>query len=142
MATIDQQFVEYIVKSLVGNPDDVQVERTIDEKGVLLTLTSTPKTLGESSVNVVRRRRACGRCCGHSAPKMMRVITSRSSTTMTIAKTILSHQMTAPTRLWTSLTLKLWKMTQAKSQITQKSLAKSLRNSTTSIYNKHKFNNT
>lgn len=46
MATIDQQFVEYIVKSLVGNPDDVQVDRTIDEKGVLLTLTVNPDDLG------------------------------------------------------------------------------------------------
>lgn len=46
MSTIDQQFVEYIVKSLVGNPDDVQVERLIDEKGVLLTLTVNPEDLG------------------------------------------------------------------------------------------------
>lgn len=46
MSTIDQQFVEYIVKSLVGNPDDVQVERLIDEKGVLLTLTVNPDDLG------------------------------------------------------------------------------------------------
>ena len=42
MSTIDQQFVEYIVKSLVSNPDDVVVERLIDEKGVLLTLTVNP----------------------------------------------------------------------------------------------------
>ena len=46
MTTIDQQFVEYIVKSLVGNPDDVSVERIIDEKGVLLTLTVNPDDLG------------------------------------------------------------------------------------------------
>lgn len=46
MSTIDQQFVEYIVKSLVGNPDDVVVERIIDEKGVLLTLTVNPEDLG------------------------------------------------------------------------------------------------
>jgi|SRR5690606_7916479 len=46
MATIDQQFVEYVVKSLVNHPDDVQVERTIDEKGVLLTLTVNPEDLG------------------------------------------------------------------------------------------------
>lgn len=46
MSTIDQQFVEYIVKSLVGHPDDVQVERLIDEKGVLLTLTVNPEDLG------------------------------------------------------------------------------------------------
>lgn len=46
MSTIDQQFVEYIVKSLVGRPDDVVVERVIDEKGVLLTLTVNPEDLG------------------------------------------------------------------------------------------------
>ncbi len=46
MSTIDQQFIEYIVKSVVGYPDDVAVERTIDEKGVLLTLTVNPDDLG------------------------------------------------------------------------------------------------
>ncbi len=46
MSTIDQQFVEYIVKSLVGHPDDVSVERLIDEKGVLLSLTVNPEDLG------------------------------------------------------------------------------------------------
>ncbi len=44
--TIDQQFIEYIVKSLVGNPDAVVIERTIDEKGVLLELTVDPEDLG------------------------------------------------------------------------------------------------
>lgn len=46
MSSIDQQFVEFIVKSLVGNPDAVQVERRIDEKGVLLELTVDPEDLG------------------------------------------------------------------------------------------------
>lgn len=46
MASIDQQFVEYIIKTLVSNPDDVVVERQIDEKGVLLTLTVNPEDLG------------------------------------------------------------------------------------------------
>ena len=46
MTTIDQQFVEYIVKSLVEHPDDVTIERIIDEKGVLLTLTVNPEDLG------------------------------------------------------------------------------------------------
>lgn len=46
MSTIDQQFVEYIVKSLVGVPDDVTVDRQVDEKGVLLTLTVNPEDLG------------------------------------------------------------------------------------------------
>ena len=46
ISSIDQQFVEYIVKSLVGNPDAVIVERRIDEKGVLLELTVDPEDLG------------------------------------------------------------------------------------------------
>lgn len=46
MATIDQQFVEYVVKALVGHPEDVEVQRLIDEKGVLLILTVHPEDLG------------------------------------------------------------------------------------------------
>ena len=46
MATIDQQFVEYIVKTLVNNPDKVAVDRKIDEKGVLLSLTVDPEDVG------------------------------------------------------------------------------------------------
>ena len=54
MATIDQQFVEYIVKTLVNNPDKVTVERQIDEKGVLLSLTVDPEDVGR----VIGRRGA------------------------------------------------------------------------------------
>jgi predicted RNA-binding protein YlqC (UPF0109 family) len=47
MATsIDQQFVEFIVKSLVNNPDGVSIDRRIDEKGVLLELTVDAEDLG------------------------------------------------------------------------------------------------
>lgn len=46
MSSIDQQFIEFIVKSLVGKPDAVSVERSIDEKGVLLELTVDPEDLG------------------------------------------------------------------------------------------------
>ena len=46
MATIDQQFVEYIVKTLVNNPDKVSIDRTIDEKGVLLSLEVDPEDVG------------------------------------------------------------------------------------------------
>ena len=46
MSSIDQQFVEFIVKSLVSNPDAVTIERRIDEKGVLLELTVDPEDLG------------------------------------------------------------------------------------------------
>jgi predicted RNA-binding protein YlqC (UPF0109 family) len=46
VSEIDQQFVEYVVKSLVGKPEAVQIERRIDEKGVLLELTVDPEDLG------------------------------------------------------------------------------------------------
>jgi len=34
----DQQFIEYVVKSIVNHPEDVRTERTVDERGVLITL--------------------------------------------------------------------------------------------------------
>lgn len=46
MSNIDQQFIEFVVKSLVGKPDAVQVDRRVDEKGVLLELTVDPEDLG------------------------------------------------------------------------------------------------
>lgn len=46
MTSIDQQFVEFIVKSLVSKPEAVKIERRIDEKGVLLELTVDPEDLG------------------------------------------------------------------------------------------------
>jgi predicted RNA-binding protein YlqC (UPF0109 family) len=46
MSNIDEQFIEYIVKSLVGKPDAVTIDRRIDEKGVLLELTVDPEDLG------------------------------------------------------------------------------------------------
>lgn len=46
MTSIDQQFVEFIVKSLVSQPEAVKIERRIDEKGVLLELTVDPEDLG------------------------------------------------------------------------------------------------
>ncbi|MBI4457686.1 KH domain-containing protein [Candidatus Uhrbacteria bacterium] len=42
----DQDFVEYIVKAIVGHPDDVKTERRIDEKGVLITLFINPEDMG------------------------------------------------------------------------------------------------
>lgn len=42
----DQAFVEYIVKGIVNNPEDVRTERTIDERGVLITLHINPEDMG------------------------------------------------------------------------------------------------
>lgn len=42
----DQEFVEFIVKNIVDNPNDVVVDRTVDERGVLLTLKVNPEDMG------------------------------------------------------------------------------------------------
>ncbi len=34
----DRDFVEYVVKQIVENPNDVEVTRSVDEMGVLITL--------------------------------------------------------------------------------------------------------
>lgn len=43
----DKEFVEYIVKEIVDVPEKVQVERKIDEMGVLLELTVAPEDMGK-----------------------------------------------------------------------------------------------
>ena len=39
-------FVDFIVRGLVEYPSDVHIEKSIDEKGVLLELTVNPSDLG------------------------------------------------------------------------------------------------
>ena len=46
-AVPDQEFLEYLVKSLVDNPADVKVDRKVDEMGVLLTLLVNPVDMGQ-----------------------------------------------------------------------------------------------
>lgn len=43
----DKEFLEYIVKSLVDHPDDVKIDRKIDEMGVLLSLKVNPEDMGQ-----------------------------------------------------------------------------------------------
>jgi uncharacterized protein len=47
MSELDAQFLEHVVKSLVDNPDDVKINRTVDEMGVLLTLDVNPEDMGK-----------------------------------------------------------------------------------------------
>jgi len=42
----DQEFVEFIVKGIVNNPDEVKVDRTVDEMGVLLTVKVNQEDMG------------------------------------------------------------------------------------------------
>jgi len=43
----DSEFLEFIVKNLVDHPDDVEVERKVDEMGVLLALKVHPDDMGQ-----------------------------------------------------------------------------------------------
>lgn len=43
----DKVFLEYVVKALVDNPNDVKIDRTVDEMGVLITLTVNPSDMGK-----------------------------------------------------------------------------------------------
>ena len=42
----DQQFVEMIIKEIVNNPDKVEVIRTVDDLGVLLSVKIAPEDMG------------------------------------------------------------------------------------------------
>lgn len=43
----DKDFVEYVVKSIVGEPEKVVVTRTVDDMGVLLTLQVAKEDMGK-----------------------------------------------------------------------------------------------
>jgi predicted RNA-binding protein YlqC (UPF0109 family) len=43
----DQKFLEFLVKALVDHPDDVKVDRRVDEMGVLLSLKVHAMDMGQ-----------------------------------------------------------------------------------------------
>ncbi|MDE2188483.1 MAG: KH domain-containing protein [Patescibacteria group bacterium] len=43
----DQEFLEYVIKALVDNPGEVKVTRTVDEMGVLMTLSVAAADMGK-----------------------------------------------------------------------------------------------
>ena len=47
MQEADAQFLDYVVKGLVDNPNDVKIKRTVDEMGVLLTLDVNAADMGK-----------------------------------------------------------------------------------------------
>lgn len=67
----DLEFVEYVVKSIVDHPDDVKVERKIDEMGVLITLLVNPEDMGQ----VIGRQGATAK----SIRTLLRVIGARNN---------------------------------------------------------------
>ncbi len=47
METKDQQFLEFLVKAIVDHPEDVKIDRRVDEMGVLLALKVNPLDMGQ-----------------------------------------------------------------------------------------------
>jgi uncharacterized protein len=45
--TNDQEFLEYLIKALVDHPDEVKIDRKVDEMGVLLSLRVNPEDMGQ-----------------------------------------------------------------------------------------------
>ena len=43
----DREFLEYLIKALVDHPEDVKIERKVDEMGVLLSLKVNPEDMGQ-----------------------------------------------------------------------------------------------
>lgn len=67
----DVEFVEYVVKSIVDHPDDVKLDRTIDEMGVLITLSVNPEDMGQ----IIGRQGATAK----SIRTLLRVIGARNN---------------------------------------------------------------
>lgn len=47
MTEKDQEFLEFVVKGLVDHPEDVKINRSVDEMGVLLTLDLNAEDMGK-----------------------------------------------------------------------------------------------
>jgi predicted RNA-binding protein YlqC (UPF0109 family) len=43
----DQEFLEFVIKSLVDHPEEVKISRQVDELGVLLTLAVNKEDMGK-----------------------------------------------------------------------------------------------
>jgi predicted RNA-binding protein YlqC (UPF0109 family) len=43
----DKDFLEFVVKSIVDHPDEVKIDRKVDEMGVLLSLSVNPQDMGQ-----------------------------------------------------------------------------------------------
>lgn len=46
-STVDKEFLEYLIKSIVDHPEDVKIDRKVDEMGVLLSLKVNPQDMGQ-----------------------------------------------------------------------------------------------
>ncbi len=89
----DAAFLESVVKALVENPDDVHVERTVDEMGVLITLKVNQKDMGTvvgRSGNTAKAIRTLLRVVGmkNNARVNLKILEPDGSTRMTQAANV------------------------------------------------------
>ena len=47
MKELDYEFLDYVIKNIVDKPEGVKIERTVDEMGVLLTLSVDSEDMGK-----------------------------------------------------------------------------------------------
>ena len=92
----DQQFLQDLVKALVDHPEDVKINRTVDEMGVLLTLDVHAEDMGKvigRSGNTAKAIRTLLRVVGmkHTARVNLKINEpeggTRSSGAMSMAST-------------------------------------------------------
>ncbi len=83
----DQEFLEAVVRALVDNPNDIKVNRTVDEMGVLLSLDVNPADMGKiigRSGNTAKAIRTLLRVVGmkHNARVNLKINEPEGSTRM------------------------------------------------------------
>lgn len=84
-AATDQEFLEFLIKGLVDYPDEVEVNRSVDEMGVLLTLKVNPKDMGRvigRQGSTARSIRSLVRLVGlrHNARVNLKIVEPEGST--------------------------------------------------------------
>ncbi len=81
----DQEFIEYVIKSIVDHPDEVKTERKVDEMGVLISLTVNQEDMGQvigKEGSTARAIRSLLRVIGarHNARINLKIIEPEGST--------------------------------------------------------------
>jgi len=72
----DQEFLEYLIKALVDHPEDVKVDRKVDDRGVLLNVKVNPQDMGQ----VIGKRGATA----SAIRAFLRIVGSRNNSNVSV----------------------------------------------------------